>query len=150
MNYKIKQGRPRKIQSPNELIDLWNNYVEFINSKDAKWYTVDFRGKDATQVKIPHVVPMTKFGFAHFCDLHAWEVISDLKETSKDFSEVISRIENAIYNHKLHGASVGAFNSSIIASDLGLKNRTENTNKTELNISVSGGLETKLDDLIDG
>ena len=68
---------------------------------------------------------LEKFGFAHFCGLHAWEVLKDLKDVSKDFSELVTRIEQLIYNQKLEGASVGAFNSSIIASDLGLKNRNE-------------------------
>lgn len=150
MSFKIKSGRPRKIQSVDELIKLWNEYVDYIDSIDSKWITVDFRGKDADRVEVPHTIPMTKIGFANFCDLHAWEVLKDLKDVSQEFSEVVTRIEKMIYNHKLTGASVGAFNSSIIASDLGLKNRTENTNKTELNISVSDDLNKKLDDLIDG
>ena len=150
MSFKIKRGRPRKIQSFEELIDLWNNYVDSINSEKNKWKTVDFRGKDATRVELPHTVPMTKIGFANFCGCHKWEVLKDLKETTEEFSEVITHIEQLIYNHKFTGASIGAFNSSIIASDLGLKNRTENTNKTELNISVSDDLNKKLDDLIDG
>jgi len=150
MDYKIKQGRPRAIKSIEQLLEFWNGYVDHIKSESSKWRTMDFRGKDAKEVTILHTVPMTKFGFAHFCGLHAWEVLKDLKDVSKDFSELVTRIEQLIYNQKLEGASVGAFNSSIIASDLGLKNRNENTNKTELNISVSGSLESKLDDLIEG
>ena len=148
MNFKIKPGRPRKIKSVEELINFWNKYVDAINSDDNKWKLIDFRGKDAKRVEVPHTVPMTKIGFANFCNCHKWEVLSDLKKTTKEFSEVITHIERLIYQHKFTGASVGAFNSSIIASDLGLKNRTENTNKTELNISVSDGLDKKLDDLI--
>ena len=148
MNFKIKPGRPRKIKSVDELIELWNNYVDSINSDENKWKLIDFRGKDAKRVEVPHTVPMTKIGFANFCGCHKWEVLKDLKETTKEFSEVITHIEKLIYQHKFTSASVGAFNSSIMASDLGLKNRTENTNKTELKISVSDGLDQKLDDLI--
>jgi hypothetical protein len=45
----------------------------------------------------------------------------------KGFLEVSTRVEGIIYTQKFEGASVGAFNSSIIARDLGLKDNSELT-----------------------
>lgn len=48
-----------------------------------------------------------------------------LSPEDKDFSRVISEIEEVIYTQKFEGAAVGAFNANIIARDLGLKERSE-------------------------
>lgn len=143
-----KVGRPRLIKSFEEMNVLFENYKQ--ECKDNPWIQVDFVGKDAKRVEKPLTIPYTKEGFAIFCGHCEWNSIKGYMKESQEFAKVVTRIEHEIYNHKITGASVGAFNSSIIASDLGLKNRTENTNKTELNISVSDDLNKKLDDLIDG
>ena len=143
---KNKVGKPRKIKTPEEMESLFEQYKQ--ECKNNPWIQIDFVGKDAKRVEKPLIVPYTKEGFSIFCGHCEWNSILGYKRESKEFAKVVTRITHEIYNHKLTGASVGAFNSSIIASDLGLKNRTENTNKTELNISVSDGLDKKLDDLI--
>lgn len=55
-------------------------------------------------------------------------------ETSKGFSEIITRIREIIYTQKFTGAAAGFLNPNIIARDLGLIDKTEakNTN-TNLN-----------------
>lgn len=142
----MKVGRPRKYKSADE---LYQKFVEYKNDcKNNPWIQIDFVGKDAKQVKRPLTVPFTKEGFSIFAGHCEWNSIKDYRNESQEFAQIVTRIENEIYNQKLTGASVGAFNSSIIASDLGLKTKTENTNKTELNISVSEDLNKKLDDLI--
>lgn len=143
---KNKVGKPRLIKSPEEMESLFEQYKQ--ECKNNPWIQIDFVGKDAKRVEKPLVVPYTKEGFSIFCGHSEWRTIVDYKKESIEFALIVTRITHEIYNHKITGASVGAFNSSIIASDLGLKNRTENTNKTELNISVSDGLDKKLDDLI--
>lgn len=148
MDYSLRRGPKKRIDNADQLIDLWEKYIKHV--KDNPWLIVDYVGKDAKQVNKPHITPFTKFGFATFCGYARWESIAQKKEDSKELLDVITRIEQMIYDQKLHGASIGAFNSNIIAADLGLKNRTENTNKTELNISVSEDLNKKLDDLIEG
>jgi len=143
---KNKVGKPREIKTPEEMKSLFERYKQFC--KNNPWIEIDFVGKDAKRVERPKTIPYTKKGFSLFVGHSEWRSITDYKNESKEFALVVTRIENEIYNHKFIGSSIGAFNSSIIASDLGLKNRTENTNKTELKISVSDGLDKKLDDLI--
>ena len=43
-----------------------------------------------------------------------------------EFSSVITRIRETIYQQKFEGAAVGAFNANIIARDLGLADKTIN------------------------
>ena len=43
------------------------------------------------------------------------------KSEAIDFLSIISRIEEIIYKQKFEGAAVGAYNSNIIARDLGLR-----------------------------
>jgi len=50
---------------------------------------------------------------------------------NKDFSAVITHIEEIIYNQKFSGAASGIFNSNIIARDLGLTEKTDLTTKGE-------------------
>ena len=46
-------------------------------------------------------------------------------QLSKDFSFVVTRIRETIYNQKFSGAAAGFLNANIIARDLGLKDTTE-------------------------
>ena len=52
-----------------------------------------------------------------------------MPDDEKDFSSVITRIEQTIYAQKFEGAAVGSFNANIIARDLGLKDKSELTGK---------------------
>jgi hypothetical protein len=64
-----------------------------------------------------------------------WEFEQGLKgkndETSKDFSNVITRIRETIFNQKFEGAASGFFNANIIARDLGLKDSKDITSAGE-------------------
>lgn len=50
---------------------------------------------------------------------------------SKDFSEVITRIRETIYQQKFEGATIGAFNATIISRDLGLADKKDHTSNGE-------------------
>lgn len=52
--------------------------------------------------------------------------------TDKDFSTIISRIEDVIYRQKFEGAASGFLNHNIIARDLGL------VDKKEMDAKVTG------------
>ena len=49
------------------------------------------------------------------------------KSCSKDFTRVITHVENVIFTQKFEGATVGAYNANIIARDLGLIDHQEIT-----------------------
>jgi hypothetical protein len=133
---RLSHGRDHAIETPEE---LWDNFVEY-----AEWIEqnplieTDFRGKDAVEVQIPKMRPMTKEGFALACGLSEWRVISEWKDR-KGFSQIITRIERHIYDQKLVGAACGFFNANIIARDLGL------TDKKEIDATVNAPLVITLD-----
>jgi|WetSurMetagenome_2_1015567.scaffolds.fasta_scaffold07132_8 hypothetical protein len=79
-------------------------------------------------VYLPAKIPYTLHGLCIYLDCNTVyfnQFESSLKEKtdemSKDFSKVITRIREIVYNQKFTGATVGYFNSSIIARDLGLQ-----------------------------
>ena len=52
----------------------------------------------------------------------------------KDFSEIVSRIENVIFQQKFERAATGFYNPSIIAKDLGLSDKKQ--------VDISGRVES--------
>lgn len=62
---------------------------------------------------------------------------------SKDFSDVITRIRETIYNQKFTGAASGFFNANIIARDLGLSDRKELDLKGSLNVPQIPDIATR-------
>lgn len=79
-------------------------------------------------VEIPTARPYTLTGLCLYLGVNS-KYFSDFKkglhEDDKDFSEVITRIEETIYSQKFEGAAVGAFNANIISRDLGLADKKE-------------------------
>ena len=59
-------------------------------------------------------------------------------ELSKDFSLIVTHIEETIYRQKFEGAACGFYNANIIARDLGLQDKVKN----EIDIK-KGGLDKK-------
>jgi hypothetical protein len=66
---------------------------------------------------------------------------------NKDFSEVITQIEEAIRNQKFVGASADLLNANIIARDLGLKDKTEHSGTVGMTDLSEEELDRKLKQL---
>jgi hypothetical protein len=135
---RTKHGRDREIKDPKELIQLFNDYIKWVEDNplyksDAKVVSIGSGyGSKIMIAKIPIDRPYTKQGFSLFCGLSGWHVIEQYKEINKDFMQIITHIENSIYNQKFEGAAVNIFNSSIIARDLGLVEKTENKHQHKI------------------
>lgn len=115
---RSKHGRDRIIKDPEA---LWESACEYFQyCIDNPLIEIDYKGKDAERVELPHTRPFTKQGLLIFCDISEWRLIEDLKGVSNDFSQIVTRIEQIIYEHKFAGAATGFYNPSIIAQDLGL------------------------------
>ena len=66
-----------------------------------------------------------------------WRMLGTLKRHSKHFLTVKEKIERYCYDCKFDGAVIGVYNASIIARDLGLKDRVEyETTKSEDNMTL--------------
>lgn len=89
-------------------------------------------------VEIPTARPYTMQGLCSYLNTNKGyfdDFEKSLKdkadETSKDFSVIITRVRETIYQQKFEGATIGAFNASIIARDLGLTDKKDHTSNGE-------------------
>jgi len=120
---RSSHGRNPKFETPEQ---LWEASLEYFEATDQrKWKKTEFHGKDAAKCIVDQTTPYTKTGLYIFLDIgkDTWVNYKD----REGFLEVTTRVEAIIYTQKLEGASVGAFNASIIARDLGLKDNSEIT-----------------------
>lgn len=125
---RSKHGRKMLFESP-EL--LWEAACEyFIWCDENPLIEIDFKGKDATEVKLPKMRAYTLHGLCIYLDcstayFRTFKQEQKNKESSKDFLSVVTRIEEVIYEQKFTGAAAGFLNPNIIARDLGLADKTE-------------------------
>ena len=134
--FRTKHGRDYAIETPEQLLENYWEYSEWCRNNPL--IEIDYRGKDATQVEIPHMRAQTKDGFALACGLSCWEKIEKYK-SREGFSEIITCIERNIKEQKFGGAAAGLLNANIIARDLGL------TDKKEIDATVNAPLVITLD-----
>lgn len=124
---RSKHGRDKIFSSPEILLEACLEYFEETDKR--KWKKIEYHGKDATQCVVPNETPYTITGLYIFLGIGR-ETWYEYKKR-QDYSEVIAHIENIIFTQKFEGAAVGAFNSSIIARDLGLAEKRSVDVKTE-------------------
>lgn len=133
---RSKDGRDRIFKTPEELAEKANEYFNWC--LDNPLYEIDFKGKDAIQVKIPKMRPFTIEGLCNFIDISVKSLYN--YEAKKDFLQIVTRIRQIIYNQKFEGAASGFLNPNIIARDLGLKDRSDVTTDdkqiTTINLEV--------------
>jgi hypothetical protein len=143
---RSKHGRNRLFSSPKLLWAAaceyfqWcvdNPLMEVEQAKSSQKVYKDDTGKMVVPpaiIELPKMRPFTLIGLCHYLGCNsAWirGFKSDLKENEDDkaFLDVITRIEETIYEQKFAGAAAGFFNASIMGRDLGLKEKSE----TEIN-----------------
>lgn len=125
-------GRDKIFETPGV---LWSACLEYFEATDArKWETKDWVGKDATKVTREVNVPYTLTGLYIFLDI-VHDTWFEYRKR-KDFSAICTRVEQIIYTQKFEGATVGAYNASIIARDLGLKDSTEAKTDGKVEVTV--------------
>jgi hypothetical protein len=132
---RSKHGRD-KLFATSEL--LWEAALEYFQwCHDNPWEKKETKIKTngVEQTTSPTARPFTMTGLCLYlgCNTQYFsEFKGRLPKDEKDFSLVITRIEQVIYTNKFEGAAVGAYNANIIARDLGLKDMTS--------IDHSGGI----------
>ena len=132
---RLKHGRDRIITDPKALEENAEQYFQWCI--DNPLLEVDYRGKDLQMVELPKLRVFQKSGLALACGLSSWRTIEDLKELSKDFLQVITRIEEIIYTQKFEGTAAGFLNPNVIARDLGLVDKQDiNANVKKSGVTV--------------
>lgn len=147
---RSKHGRDKLFTTP-EL--MWEAACEYFKwCEDNPWVKKETttKGTNIDVKSIPTERPFTMHGLCLYLDCNTKyfnDFKANLKEKDKDFSYIITRIEETVYKQKFEGAAVGAFNASIIARDLGLTDSTKTEHSGEIKtnkIDLSKLSETEL------
>lgn len=109
-------GRPNKIDSPEHLWSLFEQYT--IHTKSKPFIITDWVGKDANEVDRKKERPLTMEGFENYCSDEG--VINDLSyyfantnNRYKRFSAICRTIKNKIRQDQIEGGMAGIYNPSI-------------------------------------
>lgn len=120
---RSKHGRDKLFDNPDL---LWEAALEYFQWCDDNPIMVhDFIGKEGRSDYREKHRPYTIAGFCIYIDSSRewWNKFKD--RASSDFLQVLTRIEEIMYQNKFDGATVGIFNANIIARDLGLAEKSE-------------------------
>lgn len=147
---RAKHGRDKLFATPQLMWDAaceyfgWCEDNPFYEAEQAKSPGKPVSKEDGTVVFPPNIVelpkmrPFTLQGLCLYLDCntmyfnHFESALKDKEDDiSKDFSIIITRIREIIYNQKFSGAAAGFLNANIIARDLGLAEKTDFTSKGE-------------------
>lgn len=120
---RSKHGRDRLFATPELLWEAACEYFEWCENNPL--IEVDFRGKDAAQVELPKMRAFTMEGLCRYLDANTRYFKDFEKNCPDDFSPIITRIKEIIYDQKFTGAAAGFLNPNIIARDLGLKDASK-------------------------
>lgn len=124
---RSSHGRNPKFASPD---DLWAAACEYFEWVDANplWEdkVTSYQGVN-THEPIAKMRAMTISGLCIFLDIarSTW----DEYRANKDFSGIVTRVEETIRDQKFSGAAADLLNANIIARDLGLAEKQEHTGK---------------------
>ena len=115
-----ESGRKR---SPQDVLRLAQEYID--RCYKEKLYELDYKGKDATPVEIPHMIAMSVRGLC----VHLGITRATWYQWRKDekYLYICSYIEELMSAYNIEGAGAGMLNHSIIAKVVGLVEKTDVT-----------------------
>jgi len=127
----MKTGRHKLIDSPEQLIDMFERYKDKINGAPILKQEMIKGGPRAGDiVELEYQRPYTWAGFQTFIYKEVGLVKLEDYRTNKqgryaDFQDAIDQISSEMFSQKLEGAAVGIFQHNIIAMELGLAQKHE-------------------------
>lgn len=132
---RTKHGRDALFCSSDLIWEAACEYFQWSDENPWIKYEAIKSGDMAGQlVSIPTARPYTMHGLCSYLGVNTAyfrEFKERLTENDKDFSTVITRVEETIYQQKFEGAAVNALNANIISRDLGLIDAKDLTSKGE-------------------
>lgn len=132
---RSKHGRDKLFASPELLWEAACEYFEWCELNplyETKAFA--FQGIVTTE-ELPKMRAMTLSQlcfYLHCNEAYFRQFKSDKEKCTNDFSTVINEIETIIFNQKFQGAAADLLNSNIIARDLGLTDKSEQNNTTNI------------------
>lgn len=138
---RSKHGRDKIFQDPETLWDAACEYFDWCDKNPWHRESAAKAGDHFGEVVNERTArPYTLQGLCIFLECDENTIERYCKEVAyKDFWDIANKIRRIIYTQKFEGAAVGAFNASIIARDLGLKDHQDHTSGGEkLQITIGG------------
>lgn len=107
--------------TPEQIIEKAQEYINFCVNTPLK--SMDYRGKDPVPVYIDKMRAMCLEGLCNFLGISksTWDNWRD----DEMYLEVITRVENLMFQYNFEGASANMLNANIIARKLGLTDKKE-------------------------
>lgn len=99
-----------------------------------KLYQTDFKGKDATEVQIPHMILMSVDGLCHHLGINRSTWYLWMKD--EKYINTLSRIDSLLNAYNLEGAGAGMINPAVASKLAGLVDKQENTIKGDINVEI--------------
>ena len=132
----MKVGRPRNMNNPKELLDLWNEYKEYINTHPDKEEVVTVKG-DIVEKRIKK--PYLRQGFMSFVYNKLGLSIKDyLDNKYEEFSGVVTHIRSEWEEDQISGTITGKYKApNLVARLNGLTEKTDNTTNLTGSINIS-------------
>jgi len=134
-------GRPRNMNNPQELLDLWNEYKTFIDTHPDKEEVVTVKG-DIVEKRTKK--PYLRQGFIAFVFRKLGVIIKDYLDNKYDeFSGVVTHIRSEWEEDQLSGTITGKYKApNLVARLNGLTEKTENKNEnTNIEIKAEFGVK---------
>ena len=125
-----KVGRPKKIQDPKELEDIFEAYKKY--TKENPRYKYHLNQRTGKMIPEPLEVPFTLEGFEIYCwqkfNFTAKHYLENTEKRYEEFCTIATRIRKEIRDDQIKGGMVGQYNPSITARLNALKEQIEQTN----------------------
>lgn len=137
-------GRPRNLNDPQELLDLWEEYKTYINTNPDKEEIVTVKG-DIVEKRTKK--PYLRQGFISFVFRKLGVIIKDyLDNQYVEYSEVVTHIRSEWEEDQISGTITGKYKApNLVARLNGLTEKTENKNENT-NIEIKAEFGVKKDE----
>ena len=123
---RSSHGRNPKFETADDLWAACVEYFQWVEKNPLKEERIVQDKGSPKHFEVNKMRAMTITGLCVFLDI-AEQTWADWRANRKDFSAVITRVEQIIRTQKFEGASADLLNPNIIARDLGLADRTKLT-----------------------
>lgn len=121
---RSKHGRDTLFSDPKAMWEAAEEYFQWCIENPLM--EVQYVGKDAQRVEVPKMRPFTKEGLCRYLNCNVGYLNEfESRNTNADFSAVVTRIRETIYEQKFTGAAAGFLKESIITRDLGLADKKD-------------------------
>jgi len=131
---RTKHGRDKLFASADALWEACCEYFQWVEDHPLWEMKVTQYQGEVVNMPVPKMRAMTIGGLCIFLDIDetTWRAWRE----QEDFSTVIQRAERVIYNQKLSGAAADLLNANIIARDLGLADKKDVTQQSNVHVSA--------------